>query len=108
SLAGVTPPAWQHGRDVLSAGDDHLALAYGYHVNDPTWNNFSAVDSRYRLTAYPGQDYLELFDHRDDPGEIHNLACDPAHGDRCQRLHHALLEKALAHNAPIAGRISAF
>lgn len=108
SLAGVTPPAWQQGRNVFAAGDDHLALAYSYHVSDPRWNNFTAVDARYRLTAYPGQNYLELFDHQNDPGETHNLARDPGHAERCRALHHALAEKALAHNAPIAGRISAF
>jgi len=31
------------------------------------------VTDRYKLTAYPGQSYGELFDLENDPGELHNL-----------------------------------
>jgi len=31
------------------------------------------VEDRYKLTVYYGQDYGELFDLQDDPGEVNNL-----------------------------------
>ena len=36
------------------------------------------VDERYKLTVYYNRDYGELFDLRDDPGEINNLWSEPA------------------------------
>lgn len=37
------------------------------------------VDERYKLTVYYNQEYGELFDLREDPGEIHNLWDSPEH-----------------------------
>ena len=37
------------------------------------------VDQRYKLTVYYNQEYGELFDLEEDPGEIHNRWDDPAY-----------------------------
>ena len=49
------------------------------------------IDDRYKLTVYYGRDYGELFDLKQDPGEIHNLWDDPAHAGLKARLVMALL-----------------
>lgn len=69
-LAGVELDAWQHGVDIRrrAAGDDPYALAFTY-TGNPETSNTTVYDDRYRLTWYPGCDYVELFDHQADPGE---------------------------------------
>ncbi len=47
----------------------------------------SLINDRYKLTVYYKQPYGELFDLRDDPGEVHNRWDDPA----AQSLKSALL-----------------
>ena len=37
------------------------------------------VDERYKLTVYYEQDYGELFDLREDPGEVENLWDEEEH-----------------------------
>ncbi len=37
------------------------------------------VTERYKITVYPGEEYGELFDLENDPGELHNLWHDPGH-----------------------------
>jgi len=37
------------------------------------------VGERYKITVYYNRDYGELFDLRDDPGEIRNLWNSPEH-----------------------------
>jgi len=36
------------------------------------------ITERYKITAYPGQEYGELFDLQQDPDELNNLWSDPA------------------------------
>ena len=49
------------------------------------------VTDRYQVTAYPGQDYGELFDREQDPGQLHNRWADPA----CRELRSELLVRLL-------------
>ncbi len=54
------------------------------------------VTEEHRLTVYAGQPYGELFDRREDPGQLHNLWDSAAHRsvrrDLEVRLLHALIE----------------
>ena len=53
------------------------------------------VTERYRLTAYSGRSYGELFDFREDPGELRNLWDDPAHRATRDELRLELLEEIM-------------
>ena len=47
----------------------------------------SIVTERWRYNEYAGRpDAAELFDHKNDPAEFHNLARDPRHGDVVAKL----------------------
>lgn len=52
---------------VAENDEDHLGLRLR-----------TVITERYKLTAYPGQPFGELFDLREDPGELHNRWDDPA------------------------------
>jgi arylsulfatase A-like enzyme len=43
-------------------------------------------DTRYKLIWYPLGNHLQLFDLEADPGELHDLAADPAHAATRDRL----------------------
>lgn len=59
-----------------AAARDHVVVE---HHHQPTAIHLKTyVDRRYKLTVYFRQDYGELFDLQDDPGEIHNLWHEPA------------------------------
>lgn len=83
SLAGLSIPLDMQGVDQSEvwagrAGSvrDH-ALVENRH--QPTAVHIRTyVDERYKLTAYRGRDWGELFDLVSDPGEHHNLYADPA------------------------------
>ncbi|MFM9281778.1 sulfatase family protein [Paenibacillus jiagnxiensis] len=47
------------------------------------------VDARYKITVYYNQSYGEIFDLREDPGELHNLWDEPG----CEQLKTELLLK---------------
>ena len=54
------------------------------------------VTERYRLTAYSGQSYGELFDVREDPDEVRNLWDNPSDKRLRNELRLALLDKIMA------------
>lgn len=66
----------------------------------------TVITSEGRLTRYFGTDATELYDHRTDPYELHNLAGSAEHADLENRLISVMLEEmaALADNgtAPTA------
>jgi arylsulfatase A-like enzyme len=49
------------------------------------------ITERYKITAYPGQPYGELFDLKEDPGELNNLWADAA----CKELKKDLLVRLM-------------
>lgn len=108
ALAGLTAPPHLHGRDILPvvrSGADHVALAHCF-TGHVARNNFTIYDADYRLTWYPGADYVEIFDHRTDPAEIHNLAGQPAVAARQAALQQRIMEATFHQTNPMTGRFS--
>lgn len=62
-----------------AAARDHAICEF--HHEPTTVNLRTYVDERYKLTVYYRQDYGELFDLRDDPGELRNRWNDPAYAE---------------------------
>jgi arylsulfatase A-like enzyme len=111
ALAGVELAAWQHGKDVcpiVESDEEHHALAYCLGGREPRWGNYTVYDATHRLTYYPRLDYVELFDHRRDPGETTNLAATRGSGKTVRRLMQVVQEQALAHTHPIVGHTGAW
>ena len=108
SLAGVNSPEWIHGVDitqVIRASGDHVALAYCAN-GIPARTSYTLYDEHYRFSLYPHTGYTELFDHRADPGECHNLAtAQPA---RVAVLRRTIEARLLLHRNPILARVSAW
>ena len=67
----------------------------------------SVRDERYKLIRYPQVNVTQLFDLKDDPDEMHNLADDPAemvaHAARIKELSARLAawQKDLGDTAPL-------
>lgn len=61
------------------------------------------VTDRYKLTAYPGEKYGELFDLREDPDELHNRWDDPDYAAVKADLYRSFLE-AYARGDPAVPR----
>ena len=62
------------------------------------------VTDRYRLTAYSGQTYGELFDLQEDPQELRNLWDEPDHRAIRDELRLALLDKIMETDYPLPRR----
>lgn len=81
-IAGLTVPRTMTGVDQSEvwagksdAARDHIVVE---HHHEPTTIHVKTyVDERYKLTVYYGRDYGELFDLREDPGEVDNLWSKP-------------------------------
>lgn len=76
-LAGIPAPAGLDGRSLLDSAhapaSEHAAFAFSAN-GEPEVQNYTVYDDRYRLTWYPNTGFVELYDHRDDPGECLNVA----------------------------------
>jgi arylsulfatase A-like enzyme len=111
ALAGVTPPPVQHGADVSALvrdGRTHQAFAFSTN-GDVTSLNHTICDERYRLTWYPGvEDFVELFDHANDPGECRNVAGEAQHREAQERLLALLKERLAGWYSPILARTAAW
>jgi arylsulfatase A-like enzyme len=108
ALAGITPPAWCHGRDiaeVVRSGAEHRALAYCAN-GLPAVTNYTLYDAHHRFSLYPHTGYMELYDHREDPGECHNRAAERP--DRVARMRRVIEASLLQHRTPILARVSAW
>ncbi len=108
ALAGVSGPSWVHGTDipqVVLEGQDHAAFAYCAN-GDPAMTNYTVYDDAHRFTLYPHTGYAELFDYREDPGEIRNLAADRPH--LVDGMRRAVEQALLNHRNPILCRVSAW
>lgn len=112
SLAGVSAPDSMpgdiHGRDmveVVRAGDDHVALAYCSN-GDPAVTNYTLYDDAYRFTLYPRTGHVELYDHRSDLGEVHNLAASEP--ELVAAMRRRVEAQLLLHRNPTLARVSAW
>jgi len=110
ALAGIAPPDWCHGIDmgrVMRSKTRHFALAFCAN-GDPEMINYTFYDDAYRFTIYPHTDYVELFDHRTDPGECRNLAQHHDHQLRVAALTSAMQARLMQYHNPILARVSAW
>ena len=62
------------------------------------------VTERYRLTAYSGRTYGELFDLQEDPQELRNLWDEPDHRAIRDELRLAMLDKMMETDYPLPRR----
>jgi arylsulfatase A-like enzyme len=109
ALAGVEPPAWRHGEDIsriVREGCEHEAFAFS--TRSPGEENYTIYDARYRLTWYPGADFVELFDHQVDPGECRNIANEPGQRERVEEMKRRITERLATCYSPIQGRVCAW
>jgi len=110
SLAGVALPAWQHGEDItriIREGRPHEAYTFAGN-GDFDSVNYTIYDDRYRLTWYPGADFIELFDHQADPGECRNIAGETDQRERVEEMKRRISERLAACYNPIQGRVCAW
>lgn len=106
SLSGIAQPTYTHGCDFSRLPSDHHAFAFSSNGN-PESVNYTVYDDACRMTWYPGHDYFELFDHKNDPGETRNLA--GLAGNRLVAdLHQLLCERIAELYNPILGRVCAW
>jgi len=86
SFAGVGIPRTMTGIDQRAVwlGEKTSARSHVLVENhhEPTTIHLKTyVDERYKMTVYFNRDYGELFDLREDPGEVRNLWSDPRYAD---------------------------
>jgi arylsulfatase A-like enzyme len=63
------------------------------------------ITERHKITAYPGQEYGELFDLREDPGELHNLWADPGRQGLKKELLIRLMERLVETDSALPRRV---
>ena len=85
-LAGIAAPEGSEGQslapvlaDLRKTRRDTIFTAYAD-------TQRALRDERWKLIVYPKVHKTQLFDLRDDPGEVHNLAQDPNHAGELDRL----------------------
>ena len=104
SFCGIDIPAEMTGIDqrAVWAGDESHARDHVIVENrhQPTTLHLKTyIDDRYKLTLYYNRDYGEIFDLREDPGEVNNLYADQ---DLRARLTEALLRAELLKEEPLS------
>jgi iduronate 2-sulfatase len=95
-LCGVSPPEDLQGQSLVPMLQDVSATGRGWALSQvtrggnarvPQFFGYSLRTPRWRYTEWDeGQQGRELYDHRSDPGELTNLAGDPAHAQTIEEL----------------------
>jgi arylsulfatase A-like enzyme len=102
-MVGTTVPGGLDGKSLLPVSQ---GKAKG--VRDTLFLSYIDVqrairDDRWKMIRYPRINKTQLFDLRDDPEEMHDLAADPAQAGRIERMRNELREwqKQLGDRAPL-------
>ena len=99
SAAGVPVPSAMQGQDVspLYLHSRPPAWRDEFFYEHPTVTSKDRIPSSqavvrrdWKYVEWPEFDYQQLFDLKDDPGELRNLAADAAHAAQRSRMHEAL------------------
>ena len=64
----------------------------------------SLITDRHKLTVYPEQEYGELFDLHEDPGELHNRWDDDDYDGVKRRLYEELLDRLVLQEGAVPSR----
>ena len=100
TAAGIPVPGYMTGLDQFEAWcgsgrsvRDHIIVE---NRHEPTLVHLRTyVDERYKITVYRDRPYGELFDLREDPGEVHNRWNDPAYAGIKSELLHKFVNSTL-------------
>ncbi len=109
-LLHIDLPGGVQGQSIIAAlegkkSKKHYAPVFCYLYNS-RYNNFSLYDKRYRFTWYPGTDEYELYDHKEDPRELYNIADESSARNRREHLYQELLKLYVKTDNHISGRKS--
>jgi len=107
-LAGIDTPDDLHGESILRVareGREHPVMVQHFTPKRER-TNLSVYDDQFRYTFYTVTGERELYDHRNDPNEIKNLAENPGFAEEVERLHRSLLEELARTTLPRSGRVS--
>ena len=102
------PPPWP-GRSLapILTGEENGTTGAALIEDDQDALGFrlrTLVTQRYRVTAYSGQPYGELFDFQEDPNEYRNLWDEPGHKAVRDELRLALADKIMETDYPLPRR----
>ncbi len=94
-LAGITPPRHCQGTSMVGrAQREHLFGAWGYgSAGEGGASTRMVRTDRYKLVYYATGNCVQLFDMREDPYELHNIAGDPKHADTLAALTAKLIDE---------------
>jgi arylsulfatase A-like enzyme len=86
ALTGVQAPPHVEGKNLRPVWEGKVDT-----VRDSVFLSFSKIqrsvqDERWKLIRYPKINHTQLFDLKNDPYELHNLANDPAQAERVQEM----------------------
>ena len=111
TVAGIKPPGLMQGvnqLDVWCGREDSVrehVLVENRH-NPTTVHLRTLIENRYKMTVYRNAEYGELFDLRDDPGEVHNQWNDPAYQDVRADMMHRFLQAEIQRESTRMPRIA--
>lgn len=92
ALTGLASPAGVEGKNLQPIWQGKVDK-----VRDSVFLSFMGVqrsvrDERWKLIRYPRIDHAQLFDLKNDPDELHDLAGDPSQAERIRRMLQLLRE----------------
>jgi len=86
ALTGIQAPTGVEGKNLKPIWENQVD-----NVRDSLFLSFSKIqrsvrDERWKLIRYPDINHTQLFDLKNDPDELHNLANDPTQAERVQEM----------------------
>jgi arylsulfatase len=109
-LVGIPVPQGVQGKSILNSvrgGGIEPVLVQCYY-NDPIYHNFTIYDQRFRLTWYPHTEEFELYDHKLDPYEMHNVTGFKEYKEMEAHLFSELLLRHVKANVPVGNRAAIY